>query len=100
MRIGRSAYCPAGTSVAALSEALAVGAGERGDEGIQGADAAATPPPQLSLGALRRGAVGRAFAVLGLLSLVGSYLLPFALDLRFGAVETARRQNRSIAFAS
>ena len=64
------------------------GQGERGDEGIQGVRAAADPPFQgISLGALRRGPLGRAILAVGLLSLLASYVIPFALTLRVPANE-------------
>ena len=64
------------------------GQGERGEEGIQGVRAAAEPPFQgLSLGALRRGPLGRAILAVGLLSLLASYVIPFALTLRIPANE-------------
>ena len=64
------------------------GQGERGDEGIQGVRAAAEPSLDgVSLGALRRGPLGRAILAVGLLSLLASYVIPFALTLRVPANE-------------
>ena len=88
LQIGRSAYCVVLGRVAHSPDSRPRGQGERGDEGIQGVRTAAEPPFQgVSLGALRRGPLGRAILAVGLLSLLASYVIPFALTLRMPANE-------------
>src|SRR5688572_5553090 len=79
-QIGRSAYCKRHGAVALSSSFAAVGAGRvRGEHDIKGQTTRAFALSEPSIEGLRRGVVGRAILVTGMLALVLSYLFPVVL---------------------